>query len=85
MMRSWRFTAAASRNSTQSMIGCVSGRLDLLDGLRRYVGRVGVSDAQQNPLVMDWRADATAPFYRATAADPGGCRAPTTHRHLTDV
>mgnify|MGYP005613079805 FL=1 len=48
------------------------GRLDLVDDVRRYVGRIGVSDAQQNPLVMDWRADAAAPFYRATAADPEG-------------
>lgn len=46
------------------------GRLDLVDEVRRYVGRVGISDSQQNPLVMDWRADAAAPFYRATAADP---------------
>ncbi len=48
------------------------GRLDLLDGARRYVGRIGLSDEQQNPLVMDWRADAAAPFYRATAAEPAG-------------
>ena len=48
------------------------GRLDLLDGARRYVGRIGLSDEQQNPLVMDWRADAAAPFYRATASEPAG-------------
>lgn len=48
------------------------GRLDLLEGARRYVGRIGLSDAQQNPLVMDWRADAAAPFYRATASEPAG-------------
>ena len=65
------------------------GRLDLLDGLRRYVGRVGVSDAQQNPLVMDWRADAAAPFYRATAADPEGVvrrrHIATSHRRVTGL
>ncbi len=48
------------------------GRLDLVDDVRRYVGRIGISDTHQNPLVMDWRADAAAPFYRATAADPEG-------------
>lgn len=48
------------------------GRLDLLDGVRRYVGRIGLSDDKQNPLIMDWRADAAAPFYRATATEPAG-------------
>lgn len=48
------------------------GRLDLVDGARRYIGRVGISDDNQNPLVMDWRAEAAAPFYRATAAEPAG-------------
>ena len=48
------------------------GRLDLLDGARRYIGRIGISDDEQNPLVMDWRADAAAPFYRATASEPAG-------------
>lgn len=48
------------------------GRLDLLDGICRYVGRIGLSDDEQNPLIMDWRADAAAPFYRATATEPAG-------------
>ena len=47
------------------------GRLDLLDGQARYVGRIGLSDASQDSLLMDWRADASAPFYQATAAAPG--------------
>lgn len=48
------------------------GRLDMLDGARRYVGRIGISDDDQVPLLMDWRADAAAAFYRATAAAPAG-------------
>ena len=46
------------------------GRLDLLDGDSAYVGRIGLFDEFQNSLMMDWRADASAPFYQATAAAP---------------
>jgi len=48
------------------------GRLDLLSGDTAYVGRIGLSDDRQNSLMMDWRADASAPFYQATAAVPQG-------------
>ena len=37
-----------------------------------YVGRVGVWDAHHNPVVVDWRAPISAPFYRATGLDPQG-------------
>ncbi|MEI8083197.1 MAG: DNA/RNA helicase domain-containing protein, partial [Actinomycetes bacterium] len=47
------------------------GRLDMLDGATRYVGRIGLADAANDPLLMDWRADAAAAFYQATAAQPG--------------
>src|SRR5690606_18089450 len=50
----------------------VFGRLDLDDGARRYVGRIGVSGAEQVPLLTDWRAPAARPFYQATAASPEG-------------
>jgi DNA helicase IV len=46
------------------------GRLDLVDGLRRYIGRIGLSDEQRNELMVDWRAPAAEPFYQATAARP---------------
>jgi hypothetical protein len=52
--------------------GLVFGRLDLRDGETRHVGRVGLRDEQYEPLVVDWRAPAAAPFYRATAEDPAG-------------
>lgn len=48
----------------------VFGRLDLLGGVRRYVGRIGLSDSDQVPLLTDWRAPASRPFYQATAAVP---------------
>ncbi|MFE6098351.1 HelD family protein [Streptomyces laurentii] len=36
-----------------------------------HIGRIGVLDADYAPLVIDWRAPAAAPFYRATPVDPG--------------
>ena len=50
--------------------GLVFGRLDHRDGEVRYVGRIGVRDAEHEPLVIDWRAPAAAVFYQATAVDP---------------
>jgi len=50
--------------------GLVFGRLDRTDGEVRYVGRIGVRDADYEPLVIDWRARAAEPFYRATPTDP---------------
>src|SRR2546421_3053263 len=50
--------------------GLVFGRLDLLNGETRYVGRIGLRDVDAHTLVIDWRAPAAAPFYRATAVDP---------------
>jgi hypothetical protein len=52
--------------------GLVFGRLDLRDGETRHVGRLGLRDEEYEPLVVDWRAPAAAPFYRATPEDPGG-------------
>ena len=48
------------------------GRLDLLDRDRRYVGRIGLSDEEHHQLLLDWRAPAAEPFYRATAVSPAG-------------
>jgi DNA helicase IV len=39
-----------------------------------YVGRRHVEDAKGDPVVVDWRAEVSVPFYRATAADPLGLR-----------
>ena len=38
----------------------------------RYIGRLGIRDEHYEPLVMDWRAPAAAPFYRATPVEPMG-------------
>ena len=37
-----------------------------------HIGRLAVSDADQEPLVVDWRAPVAEPFYRATGAVPMG-------------
>ncbi|MDE0778639.1 MAG: AAA family ATPase [Nocardioides sp.] len=53
--------------------GLVFGRLDLkpeLDPEPRYVGRIGLRDANRDSLLIDWRAPAAAVFYQATAATP---------------
>lgn len=52
--------------------GLVFGRLDLRDGSRLHIGRLGVRGERSEPLVVDWRAPAAAPFYQATPAQPKG-------------
>jgi DNA helicase IV len=37
-----------------------------------YIGRMGVWDVDQDPLVIDWRAPVAEPFYRATGRHPMG-------------
>ncbi|MFT4286315.1 HelD family protein [Nocardioides sp.] len=53
--------------------GLVFGRLDLrpdVDDEPRYIGRIGLRDANRDSLLIDWRAPAAAVFYQATAAEP---------------
>ncbi|MGE9782741.1 HelD family protein [Janibacter sp. G368] len=59
---------------TQAEQGLVFGRLDARDGSRLRIGRVGVpaADDDADPLVVDWRAEASRPFYTATAVAPQG-------------
>ncbi len=62
------------------------GRLELAqdedggeDDVLRYIGRIGLRDADQQPLLLDWRVPQASAFYQATAANPLGARA---RRHL---
>jgi DNA helicase IV len=59
------------------------GRIDLEprpveDGQQRpdddrfYIGRTSVTEADQTPLIVDWRAPVAEPFYRATGVEPMG-------------
>ncbi|WP_375492433.1 HelD family protein [uncultured Jatrophihabitans sp.] len=65
------------------------GRLDLDDRSRRHIGRIGMSDDARHELLVDWRAPAAEPFYRATAAAPLGVlrrrQIATENRRVTDV
>ena len=52
--------------------GIVFGRLDFDDGDTYRIGRLGVRDEDREPLVVDWRAPAAEPFYRATPGEALG-------------
>jgi DNA helicase IV len=56
------------------------GRLQLTDGVNRYIGRIGLRDEEQLPILLDWRVPQASAFYQATAATPLGARS---RRHLT--
>src|SRR4051794_32725687 len=56
------------------------GRLAMADGSDRYVGRSGLTDPAGVRLLLDWRAPAAQPFYRATPAAPDGV---VSRRHLS--
>src|SRR3954468_22557310 len=52
-----------------------SGRTEAAEtepGETFHIGRRHVRDDAGNPVVIDWRAPMSGPFYRATAADPRG-------------
>jgi hypothetical protein len=48
------------------------GRTDHDDGARWYVGRRHVADLHGDPVVIDWRADVSRAFYRASRSEPLG-------------
>ena len=55
------------------------GRLDFDDGDRFYMGRLGLRSDDHDRLLVDWRARAAEPFYRATPRERYGV---TRRRHL---
>jgi DNA helicase IV len=59
--------------------GLCFGRLDRADGSHLYIGRLGLLDDDREPLLVDWRAPAAQPFYRATWANRDGV---VRRRHL---
>ena len=65
----------SERRLAQLRVGDASvcfGRLDMEDDERFYIGRIGISDEDGDPLVVDWRAPVAEPFYRATPTTPLG-------------
>lgn len=65
-------------------LGLYFGRLDMEDGEVRRIGRVGLRDDDEEltPLLLDWRADHSRPFYLATTARPEGAHR---RRHLRTI
>ncbi|MFI8167940.1 HelD family protein [Streptomyces sp. NPDC085931] len=47
-----------------------SDRAEGADGERFYIGRRHVHDQDGDPMVIDWRAPVSQPFYRASKKDP---------------
>jgi hypothetical protein len=60
-----------ARYSVGDRVALLFGRIDLDDGESLPIGRLSVMD-DDGVLLVDWRAPAAAPFYRATAAQPEG-------------
>ena len=58
----------------------VFGRLDAKDGRRHYIGRIGLSSTDHEPILTDWRAEAARPFYEATPSNHGDI---VMRRHIT--
>ena len=54
--------------------GLCFGRIDAEADGATYIGRIGLYDeeADYEPLLLDWRAPASRPFYAATGASPEG-------------
>ncbi|WP_232677091.1 RNA polymerase recycling motor ATPase HelR [Nocardioides sp. R-C-SC26] len=48
------------------------GRMVAEDGVVTYVGRIGLSDADGERVLVDWRTPAAEPFFAATHARPHG-------------
>jgi len=60
--------------------GLCFGRLDLVDEDEpTYIGRIGLTDADRQQMLIDWRAPAAERFYQSTAANPEGV---ARRRHL---
>jgi DNA helicase IV len=72
------YTERLARLSAAERALCF-GRLDMVDGTRTYIGRIGLFDDDYEPLLVDWRAPVAQPFYRATPADPCGV---ASRRHI---
>ena len=64
------------------------GRLDLVEGIRRYIGRLGLSDDERHQLLLDWRGPRGVRLLSGHGcragrrAAPASSRAARPHGHL---
>lgn len=72
------YAGEASRLNTVEH-GLCFGRLNFADDNVLYIGRIGLHDDDYEPLLVDWRAPAAVPFYRATPVERHGV---VLRRHL---
>jgi hypothetical protein len=75
----WRLRQRVAALTDDGRTGLFFGRLDYDAGAdppeaRFYIGRRHVSDAEGDPVVIDWRAGLAHPFYRASPARRYGVR-----------
>ena len=78
----WDSVAARLGRLDMGDAALIFGRIDQeaeAGGGRFYIGRVGVWDVDQDPVVVDWRAPIAEAFYRATGPVPMGLER---RRHL---
>ena len=78
----WDSVAARLGQLDMGDAALVFGRIDQeaeAGASRFYIGRVGVWDVDQDPVVVDWRAPVAEAFYRATGPVPMGLER---RRHL---
>jgi DNA helicase IV len=74
-----RLTAQLRSLDRYGVDACL-GRVTLGDGTHQYIGRFGVSDADGDVLLIDWRTPAAEPFFAATLAHPHGVRSRRRYR-----
>jgi hypothetical protein len=65
----WRRARSLNDDPSTSLF---FGRIDQRTGERWYIGRRHVADGQGDPVVIDWRADVSRAFYRASRSEPLG-------------
>jgi DNA helicase IV len=58
----------------ESLRPLLFGRIDEEDGPSWHIGRRHVEDHQGDPVVVDWRAPVSVPFYRARSGDALGLK-----------
>nr|WP_256103515.1 UvrD-helicase domain-containing protein [Streptomyces sp. ODS05-4] len=67
-----RIKALADLADTPLFFGRLDYAAGVQEGQRFHIGRRHVHDGDGDPMVVDWRAPVSQPFYRASRKDPQG-------------